>query len=180
MLCAPVAHAHTPYQQWRVYRQRHLVVGTCKADPESYPLGKRIVERLAQELPESNAQVARAPDQLRLASLVTTDQVRIVILTEQEGVQLRFGRPPFEEYGPYPLTVLMEFGRHLMLAGQDLPDHHGWLVCHALSNNFAGARVPQPASDAPLLLHPGAAAFAQGKPMPAPPADADAPPKKAG
>ena len=37
------AAAHTPYRQWDVYRQKHLLIGTCRADPDSYPLGKRLV-----------------------------------------------------------------------------------------------------------------------------------------
>jgi hypothetical protein len=53
--------AHTPYGQWQVYRRKHLMIGTSKADPPSYPLGRRIVEILVDYLPESSARVTRGP-----------------------------------------------------------------------------------------------------------------------
>ena len=45
------ASAHTPYRQWQVYRQRHLLIGTSKADSPTYPLGQKIAEVLATHLP---------------------------------------------------------------------------------------------------------------------------------
>jgi hypothetical protein len=77
--------AHTPYKQWDVYRRKHLLIGTCRADPESYPLGKRLVAILASSLPDSKARVTRAPNQQRLASLLTTDQLELVVFTPGRG-----------------------------------------------------------------------------------------------
>jgi hypothetical protein len=100
LVAARAGRAHTPYRQWEVYRRKHLLVGTCRADPESYPLGKRLVSILVSGLPESKARVTRAPDQKRLASLLTTEQLELVLFTVDEAVALEDGKAPFTEYGP--------------------------------------------------------------------------------
>ena len=33
-----VAGGHTPYRQWQVYRRRHLLIGTSKADAPTWPV----------------------------------------------------------------------------------------------------------------------------------------------
>ena len=48
-----VAGAHTPYRQWQVYRRRHLLIGTSKADEPTYPLGQKVAELLATHLPRA-------------------------------------------------------------------------------------------------------------------------------
>jgi hypothetical protein len=50
------------------------MIGTSKADPPSYPIG-RIVGMLVANLPESNARVTRGRDAWRLASLLTSRQI---------------------------------------------------------------------------------------------------------
>jgi len=80
-----VASGHTPYRQWTVYRQRHLVIGTCRADAPTYPLGKKIAATLATYLPESEARVSRAPDQWRLASLISTEQMQVILLSRADA-----------------------------------------------------------------------------------------------
>ena len=62
-LCAaPVLMAHTPFKQWVVYRQAHLVVLASKDDVPSFELSKKVKAALLDELPESRARVALAPD----------------------------------------------------------------------------------------------------------------------
>ncbi|NIR30294.1 MAG: hypothetical protein GWN84_13485, partial [Gammaproteobacteria bacterium] len=62
------ATGHTPYRQWVVYRQRHLIIATNRADPPSHRLGVQMAAVLAAELPASRARVARAPNAARVAS----------------------------------------------------------------------------------------------------------------
>ena len=105
-VCFHAARAHTPYRQWAVYRKKHLIIGTCRADAKSYPFGRQLALLLSRELPESKARVARAPNQQRLASLITTGQLEVILLTHDEGQQLYTGAPPFEDYGPFGVQVL--------------------------------------------------------------------------
>lgn len=159
------AGAHTPYKQWDVYRRKHLLIGTCRADPASYPLGQRLVAEMAETLPESRPRVTRAPDQRRLASLLTTGQLDIVVLSLDEAVRLARGDEPFAEFGPFPVRLLLPVEDHVLISSEDLPERHAWLIVKALSQASASRWKPA-AEDAVLPLHAGARAYLAGEPMP--------------
>jgi hypothetical protein len=166
--------AHTPYRQWQVYRRRHLLIGTSKADAPSYPLGQKIAELLATELPESSARVTRGPDPWRLASLLTTAQLEVALLSSVDVAALRDGRAPFAAFGPTALNALFAFGDYLLVCRPDFPAHHAYQVAQTLAVNaglIAGARLID-ASASPIALHPGARAYLLGEPMPPPAARA--------
>ena len=162
--------AHTPYGQWQAYRQGHLMIGTSKEDPASYRIGQRIVGVLATNLPESGAQVARGPDAWRLASLLTSSQIEIVVLSTEDLVALRRGRPPFDAFGPTPLSSLFTFGDYWLVCRPDFPDRHAYLVVETLAIHgdlTLGGGLADPARS-PVPVHPGALAFLRGAPLPAP------------
>jgi hypothetical protein len=162
------ASAHTPYRHWQVYRQKHLLIGTSRTDAPTYPLGQRIAEVLATHLPESSARVARGRTPSRLASLLTTGQFQIVLLSHQDLVALRDGEAPFEPFGAPELGTLFRFGRHWLVTRPDFPDHHAWLVVRSLAEQggtIDGA-APALAEDSPVPVHPGALAYAAGEPLP--------------
>ena len=168
---------HTPYRQWAVYRRKHLLVGACRADAPTYPLGKRIVAALEEHLPESRPRVARAPDRSRLAALIKTGQLQIVLFSAEDAARLRDGAPPFEAVGRTELRALFRFGRHWLVCRPDFPDRHAWLVARALSSAAADFADAGPADGRVLPTHPGALAFAAGEPEPAPPPPAPPPPE---
>jgi TRAP-type uncharacterized transport system substrate-binding protein len=166
--------AHTPYRQWQIYRRRHLLIGTSKADAPTYPLGQRVAEVLAVHLPESSARVTRGPDPWRLASLLTTGQLEVVLLSAGDVAALRDGRAPFSAFGPTPLNALFAFGDYLLVCRPDFPAHHAYQVVQTLADNvalIAGAR-PLDAGASPVAIHQGARAYAMGEPMPLPVAPA--------
>lgn len=165
------AAAHTPYRQWKVYRKQHLLIGTCRADAPSFPLGKEIAAILLEWLPESSARVSRAPDQARLASLITTGQIELILLSHADTAALSDGRDPFAEFGPTPLAALFAFGDYVLVARPDFPDRHAWLVAGTLTEHAGeidGAAPAQPGA-LPVPVHPGALAYAAGAPEPQPP-----------
>jgi hypothetical protein len=176
--------AHTPYGQWQVYRQRHLMIGTSKADPPSYRIGQRIVGVLATHLPESSARVTRGPDAWRLASLLTSSQIEVVLLATAELVTLRDGRPPFEAFGATRLCSLfvigVQGGEHWLVSRPDFPDRHAYLVVETLAIHGDVALGGSPADPArsPVPVHPGALAFLRGEPVPASLAAELAPPAR--
>jgi TRAP-type uncharacterized transport system substrate-binding protein len=164
------AGAHTPYRQWQVYRQRHLLIGTSKTDAPTYPLGQKIAEVLATHLPASSARVTRGPDSWRLASLLTTGQLEIAVLSAADVAALRDGRAPFAAFGPTALNALFGFGDYYLVCRPEFPPHHAYQVVQTLVNNAAlisGARFLD-ASASPIALHPGARAYVLGEPMPPP------------
>ncbi|HSA80313.1 MAG TPA: hypothetical protein VLE23_05790 [Geminicoccaceae bacterium] len=166
--------AHTPYGQWQVYRRRHLMIGTSKADAPSYPLGRRVAEVLATHLPESSARVTRGPDAWRLASLITSGQLEVILLSTEHVLALRDGQAPFEAFGATRLSSLFIFGDHWLVCRPDFPGRHAYLVVETLATHGAmtiGGRVPDPAAS-PVPIHPGGLAYLRGDPLPAPaPAD---------
>jgi TRAP-type uncharacterized transport system substrate-binding protein len=164
--------AHTPYRQWQVYRQRHLLIGTSKADAPTYPLGQQIAELLNAQLPASSARVTRGPDPWRLASLLTTGQLEVVLLAGADVAALRDGRVPFEAFGPTELNLLFAFGDYFLVCRPDFPDHHAYQVVRALSENAAAIGGAGPARASAVAVHAGARAYALGEPMP-PPAGTD-------
>jgi TRAP-type uncharacterized transport system substrate-binding protein len=166
--------AHTPYGQWQVYRRRHLMIGTSRADAPTYPLGQRVAEVLATHLPESSARVTRGPDAWRLASLITSGQIEVILLSADHVLALRDGQAPFEAFGATRLCSLFVFGDHWLVCRPDFPDRHAYLVVETLAihgDPTLGGRTPDPVAS-PVPIHPGALAYLRGDPLPAPaPAD---------
>jgi hypothetical protein len=169
-LASPALTAHTPYRQWKLYRKQHLLIGTSKTDAPSFPLGKQVAELLVTYLPESSARVTRAPDQERLASLITTGQMELVLLSRDDTAALAAGRAPFEDFGETALTALFTFGDYVLVCRPDFPDRHAWLVVGTLTEHAGeidGAKPAEPGK-VPVPVHSGALAYAQGEPEPPP------------
>ena len=160
--------AHTPYRQWVVYRKRRLLIGTSKADGPTYPLGKQVAETLLTYLPESKARASRAPNPWRLASLLSTAQMDVAILSAGDAAALVEGRSPFADFGGLALAGLFGLGDYLLVARADFPERHAYLVSRTLYEHRAlipGAR-PLKAAVGALPLHPGTLAYLRGKPLP--------------
>ncbi|MDH3659999.1 MAG: hypothetical protein OEU92_08215 [Alphaproteobacteria bacterium] len=149
---------HTPYRQWAVYRRKHLMIGANKADPPTYELGKKIAALLAEELPESRARVARAPHAWRLASLLTSDQIQLVLLGEPDLRGLRDGRDGFEAFGPTDLRALYRFGGYWLISRPDFRSEHVALITSTLAEHGAGLAKQQglPSETEPVPAHPAA------------------------
>ena len=163
-----LAGGHTPYAQWTVYRRRFLLIGTSKADPPSYPLGKQIAAVIAEALPESRARPSRAPNQWRLASLITTDQMDVILLSRKDAMALANGQAPFEDFGSVALRCLYTFGDHLLLCRPDFPDRHAYLLAQSLDEHGGALPDAAPAQpmEGPIAIHPGALAYAEAQPLP--------------
>ncbi|MEL6768589.1 MAG: hypothetical protein AAFP17_15515 [Pseudomonadota bacterium] len=157
------AAAHTPYGQWVVYRQKHLLIGAHRGDAHTYAQAKAVVAALETELPAAAARVARGPHPQRIASLMGTGQLNVAVLSEGEAVAMAQGSAPFENYRPTPLTRLAALNDgYALFAAAALPADHGWLIVNALDHSGI-ARAPRAGA---IALHPGAAAYWSGDPKP--------------
>ena len=156
LLGAGLAHpslAHTPYGQWVVYRQKHLLVGCHKRDPAGYALAKAIVAELAAHLPDAKARVARAPAASRLASLIATEQLDVAVLEAASAAAMASGGDGFASTGRIELTTLVPLeGRRVLVAHARFPERHGRLVADALSD----MSDPGDPLATTLPMHPGA------------------------
>lgn len=159
------AGAHTPYGQWVVYRKKHLLIGSHRADPATYVLAKKLAGVLAEHLPKSESRAARAPTAERLASLLGTDQLDVAVLGEDDAVSVFEGSGKYRPYGAIAIRQIATMGAHLLVAHERLPDRHAWLVAATLHANHAvdaNALLP----DSKIGWHPGGLAYYQGLPEP--------------
>ncbi len=159
--------AHTPYRQWDVYRMKHLLIGTSREDTPSYPLGKRLAALLAEAAPETSARVTRARSLERLGSLLSTEQLQVLLISEPYLRDLALGQGAFAAFGPIPVARIFRFGTLLLVVRADFPAAHAWVVTRALMD-AAGelGGTPPDIADGPAPVHPGALAALEGREMP--------------
>ena len=164
---------HAPYGQWGVYRRRYLLILTSRADPPSFELGKRIAEVLADRLPSSKAQVSRAPNKERIASLISSHQMDVALMRRDEAAALRQGRPPFAAHGPVKLFTIVGIGEFLLACRDDFAARHAWLIAEAFDKSrdvLPELLLPRASTselpDSRIPLHPGALGYFTGAPMP--------------
>ncbi len=157
--CAPAAQSHSLYNQWIVYRQKHLLIGAHRKDPGSYDQALNLAETLDHLLPEAKARAARAPHPERLSSLLATRQLELAVLTPDLVGPMRDGAGAFAPYGPIPLTIIADLASHQLVAHQEFLPHHAWLVTAAL----AGAGYDQLPEG--LDAHAGTVAYFNGTPL---------------
>ena len=162
--------AHTPYRQWKIYRQRHLMIGASREDAATYPKAKEIQAFLETHLPEASARVARARTRRRLADLLKTDQIRIILLSIDDAIALGRGRPPFRS--PVAVRTLWRFGDHAMVVRPSFPAAHAWILARTFEEHGAALAESSPLpAHSEILLHEGVRIARDGGPMPAPPVD---------
>ena len=175
LIAASVAFAsgHAPYRQWKIYRKRYLLILTSRTEAASYPLGKRVAEVLATHLPSSKARVTRAPHTQRVASLISTKQMEVAILSRDDAAALLVGRAPFAEFDPVSLRTIIGLGDYLLICRDDFPALHAYLVAATLSRNrdelpatVSPGEVGPVDPDATVPTHPGARAYFEGRPPP--------------
>lgn len=156
------ALAHTPYNQWQVYRRKHLLVGCHKDASGTYALAKEIVALLDSHLPKARARVARAPTAQRIASLMATDQMDVAVMSADNANAMAAGAGDFKPYGKVPLQTLMQLEQWILVCRSDIPSRHAWLIADALLERI-------PASDTEINLphwHSGALLRHQGQSIP--------------
>jgi hypothetical protein len=164
---------HAPYGQWGIYRRRYLLILTSRTDPPSFELGKRVAEVLADRLPSSNAQVSRAPNKERIASLISSHQMDVALMRGDDAAALRQGQPPFAGHGPVKLFTIVGIGEFLLACRDDFAARHAWLIAEAFDKSrdaLPELLLPRASTSEPpdwrIPLHPGALGYFVGAPMP--------------
>jgi hypothetical protein len=170
-LMAPAwAHAHTPYRQWRVMRERFLMILSSRTDPESDAIAERLAAILQDVLPEANAIVSRAPQEERIASLLTTGQVRLAVMSTTAAMALHHRQGNFRDYEGGKLRVMLEIDGHALVTVDDFPRHHAWLVTSAIAEHAGDLQVTVPDSersppDGGIPVHRGSLGYRRGEPL---------------
>ncbi len=156
---------HTPFGQWVIYRQKHLLIGCHKEDSVTYDLAKQVALKLEEHLPAAKSRVARAPDAGRLASLLGTGQMDVAILSYADAGGMAAGNGAFTAYGATDLKMLIPVADRILICRADFPDRHAWLVTGALTGTDIGLNTDFP-PDIGLDPHPGSLAFLSGEQEP--------------
>lgn len=147
-------------------RQRYLLVHSTRTDPRSDEIAEKLVAIIQRVLPEANALVGRAPDEQRVASLLTTGQAMLAVMRQEDARDLFLTRGAFSAYQGAQLRLLARVEDRVLMTVENFPAHHAWLVAAALVQNAEALSIRVPDSipgEAPV--HPGAAAFARGEPL---------------
>ena len=165
---------HSPYRQWMVYRETHLIILTSRDDLGADDLGEKFAAIVRGALPDSKAAVGRGPQVQRIASLISTRQAEVAVVSRFNALAMYHGEGSFEQYGAIPLRVLVQNDAHQLICRDDFLPQHGYLLTEALMEHTLtehgadlGLSVPgRNAADAgEIPPHAGALAFAEGRPL---------------
>lgn len=159
------AAAHTPYRQWKVLRERFLLVHSTRTDPAGDALAEKLVAILKEVLPQANAMAARAPNEQRIASLLTTGQAMLAVMRPADARNLFLTREEFRDFQGAQLRLLLEVENHVLATVDAFPRHHGWLVASALVEYRGELRIAVPEAGGEVPVHTGATAFKLGEPL---------------
>jgi len=156
--------AHTPYAQWDSFRKRHLQILTARSDLIGDSIADDWVAVLKEHLPSSKAVVSRARNFVRVASLLKTDQAKLAVLSYSHAKAMFTGSPPFDSYSPLPLKLLVDDGKYLLVARDDLPLEHGYLLAITLMEHTKSLTITAPLDGMfGMSIHPGARSAALGE-----------------
>jgi hypothetical protein len=151
-----------------------MQIMTSLEDVPGDDTGEAWVAVLRDKLPLSRAMVSRAHKMTRTASLLKTNQVKLAVLSYTHAQQMLSGAEPFAEFAPMGLEILVDNGKHLLVARTDLPLYHGYLVTMALMESADALKLLKPATSRfGMALHPGAQAYFSGEKLAPPPAPAE-------
>jgi len=160
---------HSPYRQWIVYRQTHLIILTSRDDLGADDLGEKFAAIVRGALPDSQAAVGRGPHVQRIASLISTRQVAVGVVSRPNALAMYRGEGPFQQFGAIPLRVLVQNDGYRLVCRDDFLPQHGYLLTEALMERGAdlGLSVPgrNAADGGEIPPHVGALAFAEGQPV---------------
>ncbi len=166
------AWAHSPYRQWDIFRKKHLQILTSRSDLNGDTIGDEWVALLLERLPLSQAMVSRARDTRRVASLLKTDQAKLAVLSHEDAKAMISGGAGFEEYSPMPLQILRDNGTHVLVARENLPLHHAYVVTATLLEEARPLHLSVPLDGRlGMTVHPGARSAALGETLEMPPAE---------
>lgn len=112
--------------------------------------------------------VARAPDEQRIASLITTGQAVLAVMRRDQAIDLYRQQGAYQDYQGGILRALVAVDDHIVVTSEHFPRHHAWLVTSALVENDAklDVQVATGSADGDAVpTHEGALAFARGEPL---------------
>ncbi len=140
-----MAFGHSPWGQYTVYRQKHLLIMSSKSDPESYPYSEQLVEAINREEPSARARPARARDLQRCYDLFVTNQLEFMLLPQIATEEMRYGRGAFDGRVPLSMKTMYAFGDLILSVHTAVPANVVRIVTYSILEQIdalPGARNP--------------------------------------
>ena len=154
------AQAHSPWGQYAVYRQKHLLILSTRDDRDSYGYSKLLVGVINKAAPEASARPARAIDLERAYNLLRTNQFQFALLSKVNIRSMRTATGAYADKPPVDLKTIYQFDDLEFVVRADFPDELVAIVTEAVLSNIAA--LPGALSPRELLkletLHAGAQA----------------------
>ena len=152
--------AHSPWGQYQVYRQKHLLILSTRDDKKSYPYSKTLAAAINISAPEAKARPARAVNLKRAYDLLRTKQFTFALLPADQLEKIRGGQVDDSINAKVDLRTIYSFGELEFVVQYDFPEQLVKIVAHAVAKNRN--KVPEAASPQTVLknnyLHPAASA----------------------
>jgi len=125
-----------------------------------------VVDVLANFLPGSRAQSARAADTRRVGVLIATSQQDVAIMSAESAADLFLARPPFEDVRNVPLRLIVSFGSHVLVCRPDFMARHAYLLAQTLAEHKDKLHGPVGAPEGVVPSHRGSHAYFDGEEVP--------------
>ena len=150
--------AHSPWGQFQVYRQKHLLVLSTRDDLPSYPYSKKLVNALNKSVPEAKARPARAINLERAYNLLRTNQFQFALLSKANIEMMRSASDQFEGKDKIDLKTIYEFGDLEFVVQPDFPEDLVAVVAHGVVESLSTLPEAKPVSEviSNEKLHAGA------------------------
>lgn len=147
---------HSPYRQWAVYRDSHLVVVADGSAPGALAVAEAVARCLASHVAGSRAAAARARTAMDVMTLLASRQLPVGLVLAVDAAEARAARGAFAGGTPLPLRALAALGPYALVALEDFPAEKAREIATALAEH---PPPDAPAQDAPpaIPLHPALA-----------------------
>lgn len=160
LLATRAAYAHSPWGQYVVYRQKHLLILSTRDDPESYGYSKLLVAAINESAPEASARPARAVNLDRAYNLLRTDQFQFALLSRANIDAMRTASGVFADKRPVDLRTVYRFDDLEFVVLANFPSRLVSVVTEAVLSNISTLPGAEPPNELLKLetLHAGAQA----------------------
>lgn len=152
------AQAHSPWGQYAVYRQKHLLILSTRDDRDSYGYSKLLVDVINKAAPQASARPARAINLDRAYNLLRSNQFQFALLSKANIRSMRTATGAYAGKPPVDLKTIYKFDDLEFVVRADFPDELVAIVTEAVLSNIAA--LPGALSPRELLklktLHAGA------------------------
>lgn len=148
---------HSPYRQWSVYRQTHLVLVADESAAGAAATGEAVARVVAAAVPRTRAVVAEAHSAIEVAKLLRSRQLPLGVLLAGDAADALLGRGPFAGEPPLPLRALAAVGPYRLVSLEDFPADLAAAIARALAGHQPEGAPPVAADTTPVPLHPALA-----------------------